>query len=67
MQACDVLALAVGDSVYICKEGREPVLCTVAFRGNPANKFLTYRDNGQIKRFAIRDYPEARYEKGGSA
>ena len=43
-----------------------PTTCTVAFRGSPANKFLTYRDNGQIKKFAIRDYPGMTYVKGSA-
>lgn len=63
MTAEEVKALQVGETVKIQKEGHEPILCTVAFRGNPANKFLTYRDKGQIKRFAIRDYPGMVYSK----
>lgn len=64
MTAAEVKALQVGETVKIEKEGHEPILCTVAFHGNPANKFLTYRDRGQIKRFAIRDYPGMTYVKG---
>lgn len=63
MNAEEVKALQVGETVKIQKEGHEPIICTVAFRGNPANKFLTYRDRGQIKRFAIRDYPGMAYFK----
>lgn len=63
MTAAEVKALQVGETVKIEKEGHEPIICTVAFHGNPANKFLTYRDKGQIKRFAIRDYPGMAYSK----
>ena len=61
MTAEEVKALQVGETVKIQKEGREPIICTVAFHGNPANKFLTYRDKGQIKKFTIRDYPDMEY------
>ena len=54
MTAEEVKALQVGETVTIQKEGHEPILCTVAFRGHPINKFLTYREKGQIKKFAIR-------------
>ena len=64
MTAEEVKALQVGETVTVRKEGHEPILCTVAFRDSPANKFLTYRDNGQIKKFAIRDYPDLRFSKG---
>ena len=63
MTAEEVKALQVGETVKIQKEGHEPIICTVAFHGNPANKFLTYRDKGQIKKFAIRDYPGMTYSK----
>ncbi len=63
MTAEEVKALQVGETVTIRKEGHEPIICTVAFRGTTANKFLTYRDKGQIKRFAIRDYPGMTYSK----
>lgn len=63
MTAEEVKALQVGDTVMIRKEGREPIPCVVAFRGNPGNKFLTYRVKGQIKKFAIRDYPGVTYSK----
>lgn len=61
MTAEEVKALQVGECVTIRKEGHEPILCTVAFREHPANKFLTYRDHGLIKKFAIRDYPDMEY------
>lgn len=64
MTAKEVKALQVGETITIRKEGREPILCTVAFRGHPINKFLTYREKGQIKKFAIRDYPGMVYAKG---
>lgn len=63
MTAAEVKALQVGERVRIIKEGHEPILCTVAFRGTPANKFLTYRDKGQIKKFPIKDYPGITYSK----
>lgn len=66
MTAAEVRALQVGETVTVQKEGHEPILCIVAFRGSTSNKFLTYRDNGQIKKFAIRDYPGMAYAKGGS-
>ena len=56
-----VNALQIGESVYICKAGHEPVRCTVACRAG--KKFLTYRDKGQIKRFNIRDYPGMEYHR----
>ncbi len=61
MTAEEVKALQVGETVTIRKEGHEPILCTVAFREHAGNKFLTYRDHGQIKKFAIRDYPDMEY------
>lgn len=61
MTAEEVRALQVGETVSVIMEGYEPVFCTVAFRGTPDNKFLTYRTKGQIKRFAIRDYPDMQY------
>lgn len=63
MTAEEVKALQVGETVTIRKEGHEPILCTVAFREHPSNKFLTYRDKGQIKKFTIRDYPGMTYSK----
>lgn len=66
MTAEEVKALLVGSTVYMVgedPEGKErSVKCIVAFRGSPANKFLTYRDNGQIRKCAIKDYPGKRYE-----
>lgn len=59
----EVKALQVGETVRVIKEGCEPVFCTVAFRGEPSRKFLTYRVNGEIRRFAIREYPGMRYDK----
>lgn len=64
MTAEEVKALHIGDTVTVCKEGHEPIICLVSFRGIPTNKFLTYRDKGQIKKFAIRDYPGMQYVKG---
>lgn len=66
MTAEEVRALQVGDTVTVRKEGREPVICTVAFRGDPSKKFLTYRVNGEIKRFAIKDYPGICFESCAS-
>ena len=63
MTAEEVKALQVGETVTIRKEGHEPIMCTVAFQGHAGNKFLTYRDRGQIKRFVIRDYPGMTYSK----
>ena len=64
MTAEEVKALHIGDTVTVCKEGHEPISCIVAFRVHPSNKFLTYREKGQIKKFAIRDYPGMQYVKG---
>ena len=66
MTAAEVKALQVGEIVTIWKEGHEPIICIVAFRGRPDNKFLTYRDNGKIKKFPIRDYPGMTYLKGAA-
>lgn len=63
MTAEEVKALQVGEIITIRKEGHEPIMCTVAFQGHAGNKFLTYRDKGQIKKFAIRDYPDMTYSK----
>ena len=60
----EVKDLHIGDTVTVCKEGHEPISCIVAFRVHPSNKFLTYREKGQIKKFAIRDYPGMNYVKG---
>jgi len=65
MTAEEVKALQVGEQVNMIGEDPEgnerSVLCTVAFRGSPANKFLTYRDKGIIRKCAIKDYPGKRY------
>ena len=63
MTAAQVKALQVGETVTVRKEGHEPVICTVAFRDTVKNKFLTYRDKGQLKSFAIKDYPGMTYQK----
>ena len=63
MTASQVKALQVGETVTVRKEGHEPVICMVAFRGRPDNKFLTYRVKGEIKMFDIRDYPDISYER----
>ena len=63
MTAEQVKALQVGETVIVRKEGHEPVICMVAFRSRPDNKFLTYRVKGEIKMFAIRDYPDISYER----
>ena len=65
MTAEEVKALPVGKVITVWKAGHDPIRCTVAFRGHPANKFLTYREKGQIKKFAIRDYPGMTYQKEG--
>lgn len=58
LSAEQVTALQVGQRVNLCLDGddSQSVACTVA-RCHGAAKFLTYRDKGQLKRFAIRDYP----------
>ena len=63
MTATQVKALQVGETVTVRKEGHEPIVCMVAFCGRPDNKFLTYRVKGEIKMFAIRDYPGISYER----
>lgn len=65
MTAEEVKRLQVGEAVYLCGDSGEIVACIVAGQGG--KKFLTYRDKGQIKRFAIRDYPGRHYRKGGRA
>ena len=62
MTADEVKSLQIGDTVTVRKEGREPVICTVAFRRDPKRKFLTYRVNGEIRSFAIKDYQDIRFE-----
>ena len=66
MTAEEVRALEVGQAVRICSDSGEAmsVECTVAACGGA--KFLTYRDMGQIKRFAIRDYPGRYYRRAES-
>ena len=62
LTADEVLSLPLGCRVYINGDGvRE--LCTVA--GHAERKFLTYRKNGLIKRFAINDYPGKYYTMEG--
>ena len=61
MTAEEVKRLQVGEAVKLCGESGESVSCIVA--GHGGKKFLTYRDKGQIKRFAIRDYPGRQYRK----
>ena len=67
MTADKVKSLQIGETVTVRPKGREPVICTVAFRGRPDNKFLTYRANGQIRKFSIRDYSDAEYEGAGAS
>lgn len=62
MTAEEVRTMQAGETVTARKEGREPVLCTVAFRRESKRKFLTYRVNGEIRSFAIKDYPDIRFE-----
>ena len=66
LNAQQVQELQIGDQVYLCGEDAagQPcrVLCTVARRGG--KKYLTYRQNGQIRRCAIKDYEGKTYEKG---
>ena len=66
MTAEEVRALHVGKIVYMVGEDPEGherrVKCTVAFQGSVLNKLLTYRDNGLIRKCAIKDYPGKRYE-----
>ena len=58
LSAEQVTALQVGQRVSLCPEGdgSQRVVCTVA-RVRGGAKFLTYRDKGKLKWFAIRDYP----------
>ena len=63
MTADEVKSLQIGETVTVCQKDREPVICTVAFRRDPKRKFLTYRVNGEIRSFAIKDYPNMRYER----
>ena len=63
MTAEEVRALQIGETVTVRKEGLEPVICTVAFHSDPKRKFLTYRVNGEIRSFAIKDYPDMRYDR----
>lgn len=67
MTAEEVRALEVGQTVRIEREGHEPIVCTVACRGDPANKFLTYRVKGALIRCEIRDYPGMHYRRGAKA
>lgn len=62
MTADEVKSLQIGETVTVCKEDREPVICTVAFRRDPKRKFLTYRVNGKIRSFTIKDHPDMRFE-----
>lgn len=43
MTAEEVKRLQVGEAVKLCGDSGESVECIVAFQGDPANKFLTYR------------------------
>ena len=63
LNAEQVKALQVGQRVNLCldRDDSQSVACTVA-RCHGGTKFLTYRDKGQLKRFAIRDYPGRYYE-----
>lgn len=61
MTAEQVKRLQVGEAVDLCGDGKR-VGCIVA-RRHGGQKFLTYRDKGQLKRFAIRDYPGRQYRK----
>lgn len=60
-----VTKLSVGELVNIHgqdAEGNHRVIsCVVAFNGR--RKILTYRDGGQIRHCAIRDYPGKYYTK----
>lgn len=61
LNAEQVKALEVGQTVTILKAGREPIVCTVAGRGE--QKFLTYRVKGALIRCEIRDYPGWEYRR----
>lgn len=61
MTADEVKSLQVGEAVDLCGDDKR-VRCIVA-RRHGGQKFLTYRVKGQIKRFAIRDYPGRIYRK----
>lgn len=63
LSAEQVKALQVGQRVNLCLDGDDShsVACMVA-GCHGAAKFLTYRDKGQLKSFAIRDYPGRYYE-----
>lgn len=67
LSAEQVTALQVGQKVNLCPEGdgSQRVVCTVA-RRQGGTKFLTYRDKGQLKQFAIRDYPGRFYRRAES-
>lgn len=67
MTADEVKSLQIGETVTVRPKGREPVICTVAFRRDPKRKFLTYRAGGQIRKFPIRDYSDAEYEGAGAS
>ena len=54
MTAEEVMGLQIGETVELIGSGQS-VTCTVAAHGG--EKFLTWRDKGQLKRLAIRDYP----------
>lgn len=64
----EVKALAVGCRVEIHGEdqdGQHRVIeCVVASRFNGAGKFLTYRVKGEIRKCAIKEYPEKYYTRG---
>ena len=66
LSSADVMALEIGSKVFMCgtdSEGRQRrTECTVA--GLPQKKFLTYRDSsGNIRKCAIREYPNKTYVK----
>lgn len=48
MTKIDLTHYQVGETVITRIDGQD-VLCTVAFRGDPKKKFLTYRVNGEIE------------------
>lgn len=61
----DVKALQIGSRVNLHGNDKygihQWIECTVA--GTPQHKFLTYRDQGMLRKCPIRDYPNKYYTK----
>ena len=63
--AAEVAVMEIGGRVWLCREEDDgsvrKALCTVA--GLPGRKFLTRREQGELRCFRLKEYPGRFYER----